>query len=209
MSGAPDSRPDSFLPTRSSLLIKLKQPDDSESWREFVDRYGKLIHGLALKCGLAHADAQETVQEVMVVIAKQMAGFNYDRSLGSFKGWLFTISRRCIARQLARRQRARLHIVLDADENVPLENLPDPAPSLESHWEEEWRRNLLATAIDRVRRRIKPKQFQMFDLYVTQHLPMRTVTRTLNVNAPQVYMAKLRVTALIRKEVAALEARLI
>ena len=63
--------------------------------------------------------------------------------------------------------------------------------------------------MDRVRRRIKPKQYQMFDLYVTQHMPMEGVTRILNVNSAQVYMAKLRVASLIRQEVGLLEQKLI
>ena len=57
--------------------------------------------------------------------------------------------------------------------------------------------------------RAKPKQFQMFDLYVTQQMPMPQVRRLLNVNAAQVYMAKLRVGTLLRKEVIELKAKLI
>jgi RNA polymerase sigma factor (sigma-70 family) len=202
---------DTFLPTRSSLLSRLRSTDDSESWRQFFQKYRQSIHGLALKCGLTHVEAEEVVQETMVIVAQQMPDFQYDRSVGSFKGWLFTITRRAISKHFnKRRQDREMTVSLDSSEpSKELDNLSDPAGGLEQQWNEEWRQNLLTMAMDRVRRRIKPKQYQMFDLYVTQQLPMEAVTRMLNVNSAQVYMAKLRVSGLIRQEVAALEQKLV
>lgn len=199
-----------FLPTRSSLLVRLKEWNDSESWDEFFHSYSRSILNLGLKRGLNRSEAEEVVQETMVAVARQMPGFTYDRALGSFKGWLFTITRRAIGKQLAKRLAAASPSV-PASEDSPemLDTLADPTPGLEQQWDEEWRLNLLQIAVDRVRRKVKPKQFQMFDLYVTQHLPMDQVTRMLNVNSPQVYMAKLRIAQMIRHEVSALEKKLI
>ena len=202
----------SFLPTRSSLLTRLKSWDDTDSWREFYGTYSKSIHGLALKCGLTHVEAQEVVQETMVAVAKQMPDFHYDRAVGSFKGWLFTVTRRSIGRQLTRRNQSIKqdgHPAINTNDAGETDELPDPAARFEDQWDEDWRQNLLTIAMDRVRRRIKPKQYQMFDLYVTQHMPMEGVTRILNVNSGQVYMAKFRVASLIRQEVGLLEQKLI
>jgi hypothetical protein len=57
-----------------------------------------------------------------------------------------------------------------------------------------------------VKRRVTAKQFQMFDLYVTQQWPMDLVTSTLGVSAARVYMAKMRVARLLRREVKTVEA---
>ena len=80
---------DDFIPTRQSLLTRLKSWDDQESWREFFDTYWNLIYGLALKSGLTEAEAQDAVQETLVAVARKMPGFNYDPAIGSFKSWLF------------------------------------------------------------------------------------------------------------------------
>lgn len=199
-----------FLPTRSSLLVRLKEWNDSGSWDEFFHSYNRSILNLGLKRGLTRSEAEEVVQETMLAVARQMPGFTYDRALGSFKGWLFTITRRAIGRQLAKRL-ASSNTGGPAGGNSPelLDTLVDPTPGLEQQWDEEWRLSLLQIAVDRVRRKVKPKQFQMFDLYVTQHLTMDHVTRMLNVNSAQVYMAKLRITQMIRHEVSALEKKLI
>lgn len=199
-----------FLPTRSSLLVRLKEWNDSASWDEFFNSYNRSILSLGLKRGLTRYEAEEVVQETMLAVARQMPGFTYDRTLGSFKGWLFTITRRAIGKQLTKRlSKANSSIHAGNEASDVLETFADPTPGLEQQWDEEWRLSLLQIAMDRVRRKVKPKQFQMFDLYVTQQLPMDQVTRMLNVNAAQVYMAKLRIAQMIRHEVSALEKKLI
>ena len=47
----------------------------------------------------------------------------------------------------------------------------------------------------------------MFDLYVVKQWPVGKVARTLGVNVGQVYLAKHRIAALIKKEVRILEER--
>jgi RNA polymerase sigma-70 factor (ECF subfamily) len=59
--------------------------------------------------------------------------------------------------------------------------------------------------MERVKRKVKEEHYQMFDLYVIKHWPVTKVAQTLGVNIGQVYLAKHRLSALIRKEVRALE----
>src|SRR2546426_11700823 len=51
----------------------------------------------------------------------------------------------------------------------------------------------------------KPEHYQLFDLYVVQKWPVRKITATLGVNAGQVYLAKHRISSLLKKEIARLE----
>jgi RNA polymerase sigma-70 factor (ECF subfamily) len=60
------------IPTRQSLLARLKDWGDQESWREFFDTYWRLIHATARRAGLTEIEAQEVVQEVMIAVAKKM-----------------------------------------------------------------------------------------------------------------------------------------
>jgi RNA polymerase sigma-70 factor (ECF subfamily) len=196
-----------FLPTRRSLLSRLKQWDDDLSWRQFFDLYWKLIYGTALKAGLTDDEAQEVVQETVLAAAKNMPTFKYDPSLCSFKGWLLHLTRRRIADQFRKRQRAG-RLGQHADTSV-LERVPDPAAeAMEAVWEEDWQKHLVELATDNVRRRIKAKQYQVFDLYVLRNWPAAEVARSLRVNVAQVYLARHRVTALIRKEVRLLERKM-
>ena len=70
--------PDEFIPTRTSLLERLKRWDDQESWRDFFNTYWRLIYGAAVKAGLSDAEAQEAVQETVIIVSKKMEDFKYD-----------------------------------------------------------------------------------------------------------------------------------
>lgn len=63
----------------------------------------------------------------------------------------------------------------------------------------------MEAAIERVKHKVKPKQYQLFDCYVRKGWPMREVTRKLRVSMAQVYFAKHKLTGLIRQEAHELE----
>jgi RNA polymerase sigma-70 factor (ECF subfamily) len=191
-------------PTRKSLLVRLKNWGDEESWREFYKIYERLIYETALKAGLRNVEAQEVVQETLLSVAKKIAGFSYDPEIGSFKGWLLQITRRRIVDQL--RKRKPETSPTPAGTGWPnLEQLSDPSSRLEALWNEEWHQALLDMARVVVKRKVGLKQYRMFDLYVLQQLPLKKVTKTLGVNAAQVYMAKYRVAKLLKNELQNLE----
>jgi RNA polymerase sigma factor (sigma-70 family) len=218
---------DPFLPTRQSLLSRLKEWDDRESWRDFFDTYWRLIYGLAVKSGLTHTEAEDVVQETLLAVAKEMPDFKYDPARGSFKGWLLEVTRRRIASQFRRRQKHH-HTTAgplvgeairqtsgargepDQRRTATVERVPDPnSDELERLWDQDWRGNLLEAAIVRVKKRVNARQYQMFNLYVMMQWPMDQVKKTLGVSAAQVYMAKMRIGRLIKSEVRALEKTMI
>jgi RNA polymerase sigma-70 factor (ECF subfamily) len=208
-----------FLPTRRTLLSRLKNADDQAGWQEFFDTYWKLIYGVARKAGLTDAEAQDAVQETVIAVSKHIGEFKYDPAKCSFKTWLLLLTRQRIGRQFAKRQAALIRpagtlsrqmgdgrgegaATGDATaRTATIERIPDPAtPDLETLWDMEWEKHLLSIAIERVKRHVNAEQFQMFDLYVLQGWPVRDVARVLRVSAGQVYLAKHRVGTLLKKE---------
>jgi RNA polymerase sigma-70 factor (ECF subfamily) len=189
-----------FLPTRYSLLSRLQNWEDQDSWKDFFDSYWRLIYAAALKSGLAEAEAQDVVQETILCVARDINKFKRDRTLGSFKGWLRNLTRWRIADQLRKRDPANALLTLESTE------LPDENDAgLEKIWTEEWQANLMTVAMERVRRHVKEEHYQMFDLNVVRQVPAREVAELLGVNVALVYLAKHRVMALIRREVRLLE----
>ncbi len=198
-----------FIPTRYSLLSRLQDWNDQESWKDFFDTYWRLIYSIALKSGLTEAEAEDVVQETVICVAKDIDKFRRDRRLGSFKGWLRNLTRWRVADQL--RKRDPNLVSGDANSGAST-NMTEPAeipvpvdPELESIWEAEWQSNLTKAALERVRRRVKEEHYQMFDLNVLREWPANRVARTLNVSIAQVYLAKHRILALLKKEVRLVE----
>src|SRR5688572_3368426 len=197
------ARSDEFLPTRKSLLTRLKNWDDQEGWREFFDTYWKLIYSVARKAGFTDTEAQDLVQDTVVSVAKKMKRFRYDPETGSFKAWLLLITRSRIAERL-RKRRLPLAEGSAGDgtrRTATIERIPNPeGPELDAIWESEWKKNLVAQAMESVKRQVAPRQFQLFDLYVLQETPMATITASLGVSANQVYLAKHRVSQVLESE---------
>jgi len=209
----PSEQPE-FIPTRQSLLSRLKDWDDQESWREFFDRYWRLIYSVARKAGLTEMEAQEAVQETLITVSKKISEFKYDAKVGSFKGWLLHITRWRIDDQLRNRQReqAVLHTrgTPATNRTATIERVPDQGAAVLDHvWNDEWEKNLVDLAIQRVKQEVKPRQYQIFDLYVVKKWPVAKVISTLRVNVGQVYLAKHRVGSLIKKEIKNLQRELI
>jgi DNA-directed RNA polymerase specialized sigma24 family protein len=63
----------------------------------------------------------------------------------------------------------------------------------------------LSAALDRVRKKVKEEQFQIFDLYVSKQWPVTKVAKTFGISVGRVYLAKHRVGALIKQELSALQ----
>jgi len=199
-----------FIPTRKSLLGRLKNWDDNESWSDFFNTYWKLIYGVALKAGLTHSEAQDVVQDTVVAVAKNIGKFHYDPTVCAFKTWLMQVTRSKIANQYARRQKCGPHLdpgMDDTSQTPLLERVKDPAATLDAIWDDEWEKNLMDAAITKVKRRVPIEQYQMFDLYVLKKWPVRKVAATLGVSVAHVYVAKHRIGRLIKKEVQLLESK--
>ena len=71
---------DDWLPTRTSLLRRLKHWEDQEGWRDFFDTYWRLIYGAAVKAGLNDAEAQDVVQDTVIAVAKKIKKVVFDRN---------------------------------------------------------------------------------------------------------------------------------
>ena len=204
--------PEDPAATRSSLVRRLGNWQDHGSWQQFFDTYWRLIYAVAIKAGLSQAEARDVVQETVLAVAKQMRENGYDRAKSSFKKWLCLITRRRIIDHFRKRTDPKFLPPPQARDGTSrtdtVNRVPDPASlDLNSVWEEEWQKNILDAAIERVKQQVTPKQFQIFDLSVLRELPVGEVTKLLKVNAAQIYLARHRVAAMIKKEVKRLEAQ--
>jgi RNA polymerase sigma-70 factor (ECF subfamily) len=201
-----------LIPTRATLIGRLKDWQDQPSWQEFFDTYWKLIHGVAIKAGLTETEAQDVVQETMIAAAKHMPTFEYDPGIGSFKAWLLNMTRWRIIDHV--RKRKRQHLNLAAVEDTvggtgAVNRVMDPASqNLDALWDAEWEKNLLDAALAKIKRKVDPQKYQIFDFYVNKEWPPEKVAKTFGVPVEQVYLIKHRLTGMIKDEVKRIEAEI-
>ena len=190
-----DMEDDEYLPTRRTLLTRLKNWDDQEGWREFFELYWKLIYTVALRAGLRHAEAEDVVQDTVLGIAKKMRTFHYDPAVSSFR----IIEH--LRRQSHQATLPQPSATSDTDTGL-VDQLPDPALNeFDTLWNAEWEKNLLDRALERVKAKVSAKQFLLFDLCALKQTPVAKITRSLGVNFGQVYLAKHRIARLLKQEI--------
>jgi RNA polymerase sigma factor (sigma-70 family) len=210
----------SSIQTRPSLLNRLKTGDDTESWQEFYRVYGKLVRDFALQAGLTETEADEVVQETAIAMARNLPEFRYDPKVCRFKTWLLNQTAWRIKDQFKERKAGSASRFSGAGETSALPSddtartatinrVPDPAAvNLDTLFDAEWRKNLLATAQERLKPKFSLKQIQIFDLHAFKEWPAADVARSLGVSLANVYVTKHRVATALKKEMARLEREL-
>ena len=185
-------------PTRASLLIRLRDPQDQEAWRQFIEVYSALIYGFARKRGLQDADAADLMQEVLRSVSGAMGRLNYDPGRGSFRGWLYTITRNKLSTFLTRQKRQ----VQGTGESGMQERLAEEAvPDEDALWDQEYERRLFEWAAERVRNTSGESVWQAFWQTAVEGKSPKDVARGLGMSVGAVYVAKSRTLAQVREQI--------
>jgi RNA polymerase sigma-70 factor (ECF subfamily) len=202
--------PASDLRTRSTLLFRLRDWRDGASWEEFHRLYRQFVLGLAERAGLTHEEAEEVAQDVFKRVAETIGEFEANPQRGSFRRWLMNLTRWRIADKFRERPAgAARGLRREGDDGTATaERIPDDDAAPDAGEEDEWRKHVLEAALDRLARRIKPRHFQVFDLYVRQDWPVLRVASELGLGPASVYLIGHRVKQQLKAEVARLEAQL-
>jgi len=200
------------LPTRWSLIERLKNPEDQEGWSTFAQMYRGLIRGVAIRAGLDEVEAGEVVQDTLLSVHQKIGQFETDPALGTFKGWLLRLTQWRIADQFRKRpassNSARDQSADGASRTSTAERVPDAMANFETIWEAEWKQNLLTLALQAVKEQVDPEQFQIFDFCALRHWPVKKVAGVMRVNVGQVYLTKHRVAKLLKQKIERLKTEL-
>ena len=191
------------LSTRPSLLVRIRDARNAEAWSQFVDLYAPLVYGFARKYGLQDADAADLTQEVMRAVAAAARHLEYDPQRGSFRGWLFTITRNKLRNFLTARRRHEQPAGETAQEL--LDQQPAREAEQEAQWELEHQRRLFEWAAGQVRGEVQESTWQAFWQTAVDGKSGREVAQSLQMSVAAVYLAKSRVMARLKQRISEAE----
>jgi RNA polymerase sigma factor (sigma-70 family) len=184
--------------TQASLLIRIRDSSDDESWRQFVRLYAPVVYAYARRRQVQEADAADLTQEVLRSVAKTAGRLEYDPARGSFRSWLFTVTRNKL---LDFRRRRQAVATGGTSAQILLEQ--QPARDEEDVWDTEFRRHVFAVAAEQVQREFEDSTWQAFWETAVVGTKPQDVAKQLGLSVGAVYIAKSRVRA--RMKVRALE----
>lgn len=190
---------DDAMFTRASLLVQIRDGTNQHAWHEFMQLYGPLVYSFARKRGLQDADAADMMQDVMRSVASAIGRLDYDRRQGSFRGWLFTITRNKIFNFLSSR-RNKAQGSGDSAMHQVLQSHPEAEDGV-ADWEVEYQRRLASLAMERVKSEFQENTWQAFWLTAVDGIPAGDAAQQLGMSPGAVYVAKSRVLARLKHEV--------
>ncbi len=185
--------------TRASLLVRNQDPNDAEAWRVFFDLYAPIVYGFARRRGLQDADAADLMQDVLRSVSAAAEKLNYDPAKGTFRGWLYAVTRNKIFNFLDRQGR-RAQGSGDSSAQRRLEQLPAPEDE-RNEWDSEYERRRFVWAADRIREEFQESTWRAFWLTAVDGKSAKDVGEQLNMTTGAIYVAKSRVIARLREEV--------
>jgi RNA polymerase sigma-70 factor (ECF subfamily) len=184
--------------TRPSLLVRLRDAQDAESWQTFVDVYAPLIYRFCRQRGLQDADAADVGQEVLAQVAHSIRTFDYQPERGRFRDWLGIVTRGKLARWREKRDRVA-DPVGGGDSRDLLGGAA--APEADMDWNAEFNAYLLQVALGRIRPHFEPATWRAFERVWLDNRPAAEAARELDVPIAAIYVAKSRVLKQLREEI--------
>ena len=124
------------LETSLSLLDRLRASPDDADWTRLVEAYSPLLRAWVLRADVQFADADDLVQDVLLVVHRELPGFQHNQHRGAFRNWL----RRIVVFRLQNFWRSRGRVVVvggDSDLEQRLQQLEEDSSVLSQHWDRE------------------------------------------------------------------------
>ncbi len=178
--------------TPVSLLQRLSDNSTEDDWHRLVDYCTPLLYAWARRAGLAGAEAADLVQDVFLILVKELPRFSYNPA-GSFRAWLKTITLNK-QRQNMRRQRPA---------NAHTDGVQIAEPTIDAadeFWETEYREQLSRTALEFIQARFSQRVWAAFWETAVVGRPAAAVALDMDLSVGAVYASKCRVLKALRVE---------
>ncbi len=185
--------------TRSTLLERIRDPGNDEAWERFTAFYRPLICRYAQVQGCPRAMCEEIAQETLVDLITIMPRFRYDRGKGRFRSFLYKVVQRRVSS--AWRRQAR-YLTLDPADLDAHAAAPEARPD---SWENEWHRQVVIAALERLRQRVEPTSFEVFHAAVVHGEAVASICARLDLQPNALYQIRHRLGTALRRIVADIE----
>jgi RNA polymerase sigma-70 factor (ECF subfamily) len=187
--------------TPASLLERLRLHPDEAGWQRLVDLYRPWLTGYLRRQNLASQDVDDLIQDTMAILVQQLPHFRHDLRRGAFRRWLRNITlNRLRVFWRTRRSSAAGHAAIEA----LLNQWEDPNSDLTKRWDEEHNLHIVQRIVELLEPEFEPRTWQAFRKVALEGRKTAEVAAELGMSALAVRIAKSRILARCREEIAGL-----
>lgn len=179
--------------TSRSLLLRIRDSEDNESWALFESLYTPLIRAYCRRRGFQSVDIDDIAQEVMTTVLKKISDYEYDSGKGKFRSWLATVT----ANHL--KASKRKHAIQQKHLLAAIESFCR-SPSDDSEWNQLFTQTVFDSACLRIREHFNETTWRCFQLTWLKHKSPVSVADELSIPVHSVYVNKSRVLKRLEEE---------
>jgi RNA polymerase sigma-70 factor (ECF subfamily) len=184
--------------TPLSLLEQICDAPQETSWERLVALYSPLLRGWLARYEVQDADGEDLIQEVLVVVLRELPTFRHNQQTGAFRSWL----RRILVNRLRNLWRRRNQGDVargGSDLAHSLNELEDPGSRLSRVWDREHDRYLTRKLLESVEGRFTETTRQVFRRLVLDGAGADQVAAEFGLSLNAVFTAKSRVLRELRR----------
>ncbi len=182
--------------TFKSLLVRIRDVDDEESWATFVELYEPFIEGYLRRRGISGELALDVRQEVLMVISQRFADFEHNGRTGAFRNWLRTTTLNCL-RTHARQQKRESpggSVFFDI-----VQQLADDASEMSRVWNHEYDRHVVQGLLVRLEPDLRENTLLAFRKTALEEMTAMDVATELGMTRNAVIVARCAVLGKLRE----------
>src|SRR5262245_55348198 len=193
-----NSAEESEFRTSVSLIARVRDRTDVESWREFYEFYQPLLRRYLGRIGLKDHAASDVMQDVFVRLLQSLPTFVLDSKRGRFRSYLWRLTYTALVDQ-ARRIKTRRQAEEAWGERFQIES---DAESLrvQNELNEINQEHILAKALPSVRLVTSATAWTCFEQRLLRDRPGNEIAAELGISAKAVFVYASRVLKQVRKK---------
>jgi len=192
--------------TRRTLIERVKNQHDENSWEEFVKVYQDYIYAIIRRMGINEHDADDLLQQVLINLWKMLPRLNFD-GIKRFRSVLSNVTRHRVI-DFMRKRGNEANRLDNASKDETLRYLNQLNLSeVDAIADREWEVHLTNLAIEKVAPRFSGQAVNIFRMSL-KGLDVKEIANEVGLKENSVYRLRNRVKACLIEEIAQLRVEL-
>ena len=187
-----------MLDTSLSLLDRLRQSPEDADWSRLIEAYSPLLRAWLMRSEVQAADADDLVQEVLLVVHRELPKFEHNQRRGAFRNWL----RQIVVHRLRNFWRSRGRLIAvgnDSQLEEQLQQLEDDGSQLSQRWDREHNLTIARKLLELIESRFTESTRLIFRRLVVDGADADTVASETGLSLNAIFTAKSRVLRELRR----------
>ena len=186
------------METSLSLLDRLRQSPEDADWSRLIEAYSPLLRAWLMRAEVQAADADDLVQEVLLVVHRELPKFEHNQRRGAFRNWL----RQIVVHRLRNFWRSRGRLIAagnDSQLEEQLKQLEDDGSQLSQRWDREHNLAVARKLLELIESRFTESTRLVFRRLVVDGADADTVAAETGLSLNAIFTAKSRVLRELRR----------